>query len=114
MEAAALILTSSPASHQMKRTTFVALLLIIVSVSAYDTYRCVVDAGDLYAVELNPMARLLIDGSDVSRLVCGKAFGTGVVVGVLCELRHSGYRFSDVIVVSVSVVQVLVGLTYLL
>jgi hypothetical protein len=112
MEAAVLILTGSPVSHQMKRTTFVALLLFIVSVSAYDSLRCVADAGELYAVELNPMARLLIDGDDVSRLVCGKAFGVGVVVGVLCELRASGYRRAGIIASAVAVAQLLVAIAY--
>lgn len=98
----------------MKRATFVALLLVIVSVSAYDSLRCVADAGELYAVELNPMARLLIDGEDVSALVCGKSFGVGVVVGVLCELRHNGYRHSSVVTVAVAVAQAAVGVAYLL
>ena len=98
----------------MKRATFVALLLVIVSVSAYDSLRCVADAGELYAVELNPMARLLIDGEDVSLLVCGKAFGIGVTVGVLCELRHNGYRHSSVVTVAVAVAQAAVGVAYLL
>ena len=98
----------------MKRATFVALLLVIVSVSAYDSLRCVADAGELYAVELNPMARLLIDGEDVSLLVCGKAFGIGVTVGVLCELRHNGYRHSSVVTVAVAVAQAAVAAAYLL
>ena len=98
----------------MKRTTFVALLLFIILVSAYDTYRCVVDAGELYEVEMNPMARLLIDGSDVSRLVCGKAFGLGVVVGVLCELRASGYGRAGIVVSAVALTQLLVAITYFL
>ena len=51
----------------MKRATFVSLLLAIVSVSAYDSLRCVADARELYAVEMNPLARFLIDGEDVSR-----------------------------------------------
>ncbi len=97
----------------MKRATFVSLLLAIVSVSAYDSLRCVADARELYAVEMNPLARFLIDGEDVSALVCGKAFGVGVVVGVLCELRHNGYRHSSVVTVAVAVAQAAVAVTYL-
>ena len=98
----------------MKRATFVSLLLFIVSVSAYDSLRCVTDARELYAVELNPLARLLIDGEDVSALVCGKSFGVGVVVGVLCELRHNGYRHTSVVTIAVAVVQAVVAVAYVL
>ena len=98
----------------MKRATFVSLLVFIVTVSAYDSYRCVVAAGELYAVELNPLARLLIDGENVSLLVCGKTFGVGVTVGVLCELRQNGYRHSSVVTVTVAVVQAMVVAAYLL
>ena len=75
--------------------------------------RCVADARELYAVERNTLARLLIDGEDVAALVCGKAFGVGVVVGVLCELRHNGYRHSSVVTVAVAVAQAAVAVTYL-
>ena len=98
----------------MKRTTFAFLILFIASVSAYDTFRCVVDAEELYAIELNPMARMLIRGNDVSLLVCGKAFGAGIVVGVLCELRHGGYKFSDAVILSVAAAQLVVVFAYLL
>ena len=93
---------------------FVCLVVFIVSVSAYDSFRCVTDAESLGDLEMNPLASLLIQGEDVSRLVCGKAFGVGVTTGVLCELRNNGYRHSSVVTVAVAVAQAAVAVTYLL
>ncbi len=98
----------------MSRATFAILIVFIVAISAYDSLRCVVDAEHLASIELNPMARSLIDGEDVSRLICGKAFGVGLVVGVLCELRASGYRHSSLVTVAVAVAQAAVAAAYLL
>ena len=96
----------------MRRIWFALCVAWILWVAAYDSLRCVADAQELLAVELNPLARLLIRGTDVSLLVCCKSFGVGVVTGVLCELRANQYRHTGAVVLVLVVVQTLVLLSY--
>ena len=67
-----------------KTTLAIAMLLAVLAVSSYDTYRCVTDAEVLYDVEVNPMARWLIklDGGRIALLLAWKMSGTGIVAAV--------------------------------
>ena len=89
-------------------------LVFIASVSAFDSYRCVIDSEHLLGVELNPLARLLITGDDVSLLIGAKSFGAGAVVGVLCEINHSNYKHAPLITWAIVATQVAVLCSYLL
>jgi len=60
----------------------------VICGAAFDSYRCVSDAGILRDVELNPMCVSVIDAVGVSGLVAAKAAGLGVVVATLFEIER--------------------------
>lgn len=84
-----------------------ACLLLIVGVSAYDSFRCATDSEVLAEIELNPVARCVLDAGGVPLLIGAKSFGVGVVVGILGELWHADYAHRWTVIVAVTFSQAL-------
>jgi hypothetical protein len=73
------------------------LLLAVLLVSSYDSYRCVADLVMLeastdsleYVGESNPLARWLIETGGVRLLMGAKMFGTGLVMSVVSLMIYT-------------------------
>jgi len=70
-----------------KQIIAAAVLVVVLAVSAYDAYRCVVDQAILASVEINPICAWLIklDAGRVAILIGVKTFGTGVVAAFIAS-----------------------------
>ena len=73
------------------------LLLVVLLISAYDSYRSVEDLVRLeaspdaleYVAESNPLARWLIKTGGVRLLMGAKMFGTGLVMSVVSLMIYT-------------------------
>ena len=74
----------------MSKYYYGIMWLAIGIISAIDIYWSIVYQDLLYAVELNPMGKLLIsmDGGGVALFMSVKMFGTVAALGLLVVLYH--------------------------
>ena len=89
-------------------------VLVIVSISSFDSYMSVRVGRALGPVELNPLARYLInaDSGDVSLLIGFKTFGTTAVLLACAAMRNKHYKYLGVVLTVLLAVQAIVLLSY--
>ena len=83
-------------------------LLYVGCVSGLDVWFCMRDAEFLVDVELNPLAKMVIEWGGVRIFVAVKHVGLTTVVVILCGLDHHRYRHLAVVLWSVTLVQTVV------
>jgi hypothetical protein len=90
-----------------KHLWFIVGLVFVSAVASFDTYRCISDRLVLSEIELNPIARRLIelDHGDVRLLVAGKTLGLALVIGCVVHLAHRWPRMSHWSLAALVVVQ---------
>ena len=68
---------------ERKQLLAVIVLLLILLVSGYDSYKVIEDREQLLYLEQNPVAKWLmeLDGGEMAYLLAAKTIGTGIVAG---------------------------------
>ena len=98
----------------MNQIYFWLAMIFIAGVSSFDSYMSACAGRNLGAVELNPMAKYLIDldGGDIALLVGFKTLGTALVLLLCFALRNRKYKNFDIVIWSLIVVQIAVLCSY--
>lgn len=89
-------------------------VLFIAGASSFDSYMSAKAGYELGPVELNPMAKYLIDldGGAVSLLIGCKTFGTVIALLICSMLRDRRYKNLDIVIWSLIAVQIAVLVSY--
>lgn len=98
-----------------KEIPFWIAMLFIAGASSFDSYMSARAGFSLGPVELNPMAKYLIDldGGGVSLLIGFKTFGTAIALLMCFMLRDRRYKNLDIVIWALVVVQVAVLCSYI-
>jgi hypothetical protein len=98
-----------------KEIPFWLAMLVIASISAFDSYMSILAGADLGPRELNPMAKYLInlDGGRVALMVGCKTFGTSLALLLCASMRHARYKHMSVVIWALILVQIGVLCSYI-
>jgi hypothetical protein len=90
-------------------------MIVIAGISAFDSYMSAIAGASLGPLELNPMAKYLInlDGGRVALLVGCKTFGTAFAMLVCASMRHARYKHMGVVIWALILVQIGVLCSYI-
>ena len=90
-------------------------MVLVAGISSFDSYMSARTGFDLGPVELNPMAKYLIDldGGGIALLVGFKTFGTALVLLICTGLRDRKYKNLGVVVWALIAVQIAVLCSYI-
>tara|TARA_B100000700_G_scaffold327015_1_gene440279 strand:+ start:2519 stop:2806 length:288 start_codon:yes stop_codon:yes gene_type:complete len=90
------------------------VIIFIAAVSAFDSYMTVVVGPALGPIELNPLAKYLIDlnGGGVALLIGLKTFGTAMALLICHYLYICKYKFLNVVMWMMVLVQLIVMASY--
>ena len=98
-----------------KPIPFWLAMIVIAGISAFDSYMSTLAGASLGPMELNPMAKYLInlDGGRVALLVGCKTFGTAFALLVCASMRHARYKHLSVVIWALIIVQLGVLCSYI-
>jgi len=98
-----------------KTFPFWVAVLFVAGASSFDSYMSARAGLELGPIELNPMAKYLIDldGGGVALLIGFKTFGTAIALLLCSMLRSERYKNLDIVMWSLIVVQVAVLCSYI-
>jgi len=98
-----------------KAFPFWLAMVLVAGISSFDSYMSARAGFSLGPVELNPMAKLLInlDGGGVSLLIGFKTFGTAFALLICAALRERRYKNLGLVIWALILVQIAVLCSYI-